>query len=221
MMSFCTKHQLLTSAQFGFRPKMPCVQAIVKVTEYIREQIDDKKMTGQACLIDLKKAFDTLKHEILLRKLENYGFRGKINEILRSFLKDRMQYVKLNEIETDKLTVQAGVPQESVLGPFLFLIYINDLPGSCEKAEVAMFADDTTLIKSGKRVDPLLSQEISCVRDWFSSNKLMVNPEKCEAMCFVYGKPDTIKIGVSELNYKASCRYLGIHLDKNSFSEST
>ena len=213
MMSFCSKHKILTSAQFGFRPKMSCVQAIIRVTECLREQID-KKMTGQACFIDLKKAFDTLNHEILLNKLENYGFRGKINEILGSFLRDRKQYVRLNEIETDKLTVQTGVPQGSVLGPFLFLIYINDLPDSCEKAEVAMFADDTTLIKSGKRVDPLLSQEINCVRDWFSSNKLTVNPEKCEAMCFGYGKPDTIKIGVSELNYKASCRYLGVHLDK-------
>ena len=100
MMSFCTKHKVLTSAQFGFRPKMSCVQAIVKVTENIREQID-KNMSGQACLIDLKKAFDTLNHEILLQKLEYYDFRGKNNEISRSFLKDRMQYVKLNEVETD------------------------------------------------------------------------------------------------------------------------
>ena len=80
MMSFCTKHKVLTSPQFGFRPEMSCVQAIVKVTEYIREQID-KKMTGQACIIDLKKAFDTLNQEILMQKLENYGFRGKINDI--------------------------------------------------------------------------------------------------------------------------------------------
>ena len=219
MMSFCTKHKVLTSAQFGFRPKMSCVHAIVKVTEYIREQID-KKMTGQACFIDLKKAFDTLNHEILLKKLEKYGFRGKINEILKSFLNDRKQYVKMKDFETDELTVQTGVPQGSVLGPFLFLIYINDLPDSCDKAEVAMFADDTTLIKSGKRVDPLLGQEINSVRDWFSSNKLTVNPEKCEAMCFGSGKPNTIKIGVSELKYKLSCRYLGIHLDKSlSFRE--
>ena len=70
------------------------------------------------------------------------------------------------------------------------------------------------MIKSGKRIDPLLSQEIKYVRDWFSSNKLTVNPEKCEAMCFGYGKPDKIKMLVSELKYKASCRYLGIHVDK-------
>ena len=82
-----------------------------------------------------------------------------------------------------------------------------------------MIDDDT--IKSGKRVDPLLRQEINFVRDWFSSNKLTVNPWKCEALCFGYGKPDTIKIGVPELNYKASYRYLRIQLDKNSFSEST
>ena len=149
--------------------------------------------------------------------MESYGFRGKINEISRSFLKKRKQYVRLHEIETVKLTVQTGVPQGSLPGPFLFLIYINDLPDSCEKAEVAMFADNTTLIKSGKRVDPLLSQEINCVRDWFSSNKLTVNPENCDAMCFGYEKPDTIKIKVSELNNKASCRCLGIHLDKKLF----
>ena len=158
-------------------------------------------MTGQACFIDLKNTFDILGHEIFLHKLEKYGFRGKINEILRRFLKDRKQYVRLNELETDKLNVQTGVPQGSVLGSFLFLIYINAIPDLCEKKKVAMFADNTTLKKSRKGVDPLLSQENICVRDWFPSKKLTVNPEKCEAMCFGYGQPDTIRIGVSELNY--------------------
>ena len=88
---------------------MSCVQAIVKVTKYLREQID-KKMTEQACFIDLKKVFEILNHEILLHKLENCGFRGKITEILRNCLKDRKHYVRLNEIETDKLTVQTGLP---------------------------------------------------------------------------------------------------------------
>ena len=80
-----------------------------------------------------------------------------------------------------------------------------------------MFADDTTLIKSGKRVDPLLSQEFNSVRDWFSLKKLTVNSEKCEAMCSGSGKSDTIKIGVSGLTYKTSRRYSGIQLDKKVF----
>ena len=89
---------------------------------------------------------------------------------------------------------------------FISFIYNNDLPGACEEAKVVKFAGDTTMIKPEERVDPL--------REWISSIKLRVNPENCKAMCFGYGKPDTIKLGFSELNYKTYCWYLGIHLDK-------
>ena len=126
-------------------------------------------MTGKACLIDLKIAFDTLNHEILLHKLKNYGFRGKINEISRNS------------------------PQGSVLRPFRSLICNNDLPGSCEKAEVAMFADDTTLVKSGKRVDPLLSQEINCVRDWFHRINWQLTLKNVKQCVLVMGNQTQLK----------------------------
>ena len=111
------------------------------------------------------------------------------------------------------LSIKTGVPQASVLGPFLFLKYTNDLPDVSDKAEITMFADDT-LLQSGKGTQCLLSSEMEPVCDWFSSNKLTINPTKCEAVCFGHGKPEKIKMGSAELEHKTSCKYLRVHLDK-------
>ena len=135
-------------------------------------------MTEQACFIDLKKALDTLDYENLFEKLQNHSFRGKIKELLRSFLSDREQYLSMNDPETERLSSKTGFPQVSVLGLFQFLLFINDLPDVSDKAELTMFADDTKLIQSGKRTQCLLSSEMKPICGWFLSKKMIRNPTK-------------------------------------------
>ena len=142
------KNDLICPMQNGFRNNMSGVDAIAAITEFVRTEID-KKAQGQACFIDLQKPFDTLDHEILLKKLEDYGFRGKIFEkILRDYLSDRRQDISHNGACTEKPKIVSGVSQGSVLGPFLFLLYINDIQLCIGNCTMAMFADDTTILSS-------------------------------------------------------------------------
>ena len=147
---FFKKNESFTPNQYGFRNKRSCTHAIGEVLDYIRNEMD-KRNAKNACFIDLEKAFDTLDHNILLQKLEKCGFRGKIC-LLSNYLENRQQYVEHNRIRSstkDRRTM-AGAPQGSVLGPFLFLIYINDLALVCEKSKISLFADDTTVYNMGR-----------------------------------------------------------------------
>ena len=105
--------------------------------------------------IDLKKAFDTIDHKILLQKLYNYGLRGKSNDWIRSYLKNRKQYVKIEECKSELMDVVCGVPQGSILGPKLFIIYINDMIKTSKLLKFILFADDTNIFCSGKDVNEL------------------------------------------------------------------
>ena len=147
--------------------------------------------------------------------MEKLGLRGNINELIGNYLTDRWQYVSTIRVNTMKQKISTGVPQGSVLGPFLFLLYINDLPNVCESSQMVIFADDTTIINAGKRTDAAIKNDKVTVSKWFESNKLTINTDKFEAMFFGCDKPNNLRILSKELEYKNSCKYLGVHIDKN------
>ena len=149
----------------------------------------------------------------MLNKIEKYGFRGPIYHIVKSYLDNRWQFVASGCSISSKRRICTGVPQGSVLGPLLFLLYINDLHQVIKDSRITMFADDTTVLNAGDKTSPLITQDLKNMTNWFVSNKLTVNVDKCEAISFGCGKPDKVTILRNELSYQKACKYLGLHLD--------
>ena len=141
---FLKQHNVLYSLQFGFGSKNSTLHALISLTESIKTTIDDG-MFGCGLFIDLQKAFDTVNHSILLKKLEHYSIRGTALNWFTSYLSDRSQYVSVNGHTSDHLKITSGVPQGSVYGPLLFLIYINNLPNVSKLFTFYLFADDTSI----------------------------------------------------------------------------
>ena len=140
--------------QYGFREKLSTAMALLKLTDDISRSIDDGNVTV-GVFIDLAKAFDTVDHNILLEKLNHYGIRGIANSWFASYLSNRSQYVACNKHNSTRLPIKCGVPQGSILGPILFLMYINDLNQISSILRTIMFADDTNLFLSGKNINVL------------------------------------------------------------------
>jgi hypothetical protein len=144
LLTFINKHGLLSNFQFGFREKSSTAAAATEIVDEILGAIDGKKIVA-GLFLDLKKAFDTIEHVILLRKLNTIGVRGVAAELLRNYLTNRLQTVCVNGECGSFLPVSVGVPQGSVLGPLLFLIYINDIGSLPLRGSVRLFADDTAI----------------------------------------------------------------------------
>ena len=145
---FFTKFNVLSKDQFGFRATFSTEYAIANIYDKFINNLD-KGLSSCAIFLDLAKAFDSVSHQILLRKLHHYGAGGRALELFKSYLSCRSQFVKLNGIKSSLARVQFGVPQGSILGPLLFLIFINHLPNA-SKLYVKLFADDTFLCAQNK-----------------------------------------------------------------------
>ena len=218
--TFLEDLQCLYSLQFGFRKKHSTNHALIEITETIRQALDDKKM---ACgiFVDLQKAFDTVNHDILIAKLEHYGIRGAANEWFSSYLKNRTQYVSILGFDSSTKTIPHGVPQGSVLGPLLFLIYINDLHSAIKNSKVFHFADDTNLLNisnSPKKMEKLVNSDLKILYSWLLANKISLNCDKTEIIFFHKPgekSPDLkIKMNGHRIYPSASIKYLGMHLDE-------
>ena len=142
---FLADNKCLFSRQFGFRNKHSTTHALIDLTETIRKALDDNEF---ACgvFLDFKKAFDTINHKILLKKLEHYGVRGHALKWFTSYLTERSQYTNINKMDSQTDDISYGVPQGSVLGPLLFLIYISDLKRAIKFSYIRHFPDDTNIL---------------------------------------------------------------------------
>ena len=160
-------------------------QAAIKFTTHIVNAYHDKVFVS-CFFLDLRKAFDTIDHTILLRKLSHQGFRAEINQYMKSYLSGRKQYVQVGEFKSESLTIDKGVPQGSIIGPLLFCLYINDIVDSVDE-EVVLFADDAAFVITA----PSLQHMYNKIRKLFSDldrylkiNKLVPNLSKSKLMFF-------------------------------------
>ena len=185
LFTYFQKNRLLYNGQYGFRMNHSTELAAIELVDRILKDIDNKKLP-LAIYMDLSKAFDTLDHNILIKKLQYYGVIGTPLNWFQSYLTDRTQYVEVNNESSSLQTILTGVPQGSILGPLLFLIYMNDIPNASNLFTFILYADDTTLFStieysipsSASNYHQTINLNLSKVTDWLIANRLSLNVKK-------------------------------------------
>ena len=178
-------NQIIYEHQYGFQAKKSTLHPMIHLLNYLGQAKNEKLITiGVFC--DLAKCFDTISHSILLRKLEKIGIQGLELEWFKNYLNNRNQFVYTNGEKSNLLGINKGVPQGSILGPILFLIYINDIK-NCTSLMTLLFADDSNFLISGKNLNEIveiLNIELKNICDWFRCNEMSLNPTKTKFMIF-------------------------------------
>ncbi len=220
--TFLEEHDILFKNQFGFRKRSSTGHSLIEISEEIKESIDNGKY-GCGIFIDLKKAFDTVNHNILLMKLEHYGLRGPLLKWFETYLTGRKQFVYYNGVSSDIVSISCGVPQGSVLGPLLFLLYINDLPNISSKLSFFLFADDTNIYYESTNlaeIENTVNAELKKLSQWLNLNRLALNVGKTNFVIFRSSKKPLYHNVVLIMNRKAleqkdHVKYLGVLMDEH------
>ena len=218
-------HQLLSSSQYDFRQAHSTEHAILDMVESIRTNMD-KRLFSCGVFIDLKKAFDTVDHKILLDKLNYYGLRGIDNQWFSSYLTNRTQTTEINSFISDKEVVSCGVPQGSVSGPLLFLLYVNDIQYCSRKLKFFLFADVLYSHENLKTLELIVNIELNNLFNWLTANKLALNRKQSNFVIFrLYQKRLNYLLQVNifdneenkniTLEHKNCIKYLGLLIDEN------
>ena len=222
LISFLNRFKLLSPSQFGFRKNFSTSHAITETLQFIYDNIDNDYIT-LAFFLDFSKAFDCVRHDILLKKMYRYGVRGIALDWFKSYLHNRQQYVDVNGKMSGNLTVERGVPQGSILGPLLFLIFINDFPNCSQNFKFTLFADDSTLARtfhnylSTNDIKQQLSLNLEEIRQWLKANHIKINTDKSYYISFSYRRLidiGPIPFGDDSIHQCDSTKFLGLTLEK-------
>lgn len=219
LQSYVRINNILNCNQFGFLEQSNTLSATLNLTETIYTHLEAKKRT--ACIfIDLMKAFDCVDHKILIQKLEKYGILGNSLELLKNYLKNRKQYVYLNNKKSHLLTVKCGIPQGSILGPLLFSIYVNDIFDLPLNGKILLFADDAVIIYGETSLAELkdnMEHDLEILTSWLQKNKFRLNIKKTNFIIFQSTNRlpvfDEIKINDDIVKRVDNTRYLGLQID--------
>ena len=219
LLHFINELNILYKFQFGFRKDCSTHMALITLMDKLITALENGEFTI-GVFLDFSKAFDTINHKILFDKLYHYAIRGVALTWCKSYLSNRYQYVTYNGVKSSQQIIRCGVPQGSILGPLLFLIYINDLPMVCKHARAIMFADDTNIFLSNSNIDDLqdlVNEELSHLAAWLKINKLSLNLKKTHYMVFTNKRSpaSTIKLEINNERIVETCKtkFLGVIID--------